>query len=315
MSDAHSLGLMIDRIRALLIVIEEGSVNRAAVRLHITQPALSRQMQALENEVGGKLLERETSGVKPTGLGHALVKAMAPLVHDYDKAMAGLRRQARGGRLELRVGYLVSAAPAIVTPALALLRASHPGITPMLHDLSPREQIDGLRSGELDVALIGQEGAVAAKEFHSLKLHSFGICAALSAGDPLAARPGIAIKELQGREFIGIDDDQMPGRNRWLTALCKSSGFKPRFAGIVDGLTNVLSLVVSESAVTLLPDYFLGASHPGIAFVPVRDKKARWDFIVLWQKGRPSPSTRALLEALKLVSLEREGDSSRRVPS
>ena len=295
---------MIDRIRALLAVIEEGSVNRAAVRLHITQPALSRQMQALENEVGGKLLERETSGVKPTGLGHALVKSMAPLVQNYDMAMADLRRQARGSRLELRVGYLVSAAPTVLTPALAILRASHPDITFMLHDLSPREQIDGLRSGELDVALIGQEGAVAAKEFHSLKLQSFGICAALSAGDPLASRPVIAIKELQAREFIGIDEDQMPGRNRWLATLCKSAGFKPRFAGIVDGITNVLSLVVSESAVTLLPDYFLSASHPGIAFVPIRDDKARWDFIVLWQKGRSAPATRALLEALKSVSPE-----------
>lgn len=305
MPDVHNLGGMIDRIRALLTVIEEGSVNRAAVRLHIKQPALSRQMQALESEVGGKLLERETSGVKPTGLGHALVKSMTPILQSYNKAMADLRRQARGCRLELRVGYLVSAAPAVLTPALARLRASHPDITLMLHDFSPREQIDGLRSGELDVALIGQEGAVAAREFHSLKLQSFGICAALSASDRLATRPGIAIRDLRGHEFIGIDEDQMPGRNRWLTALCKSAGFKPRFAEIVDGITNVLSLVVSESAVTLLPDYFLSASHPSVAFVPVRDDKARWDFIVLWQKGRPSPPTRALLDALKAVSAEK----------
>jgi molybdate transport repressor ModE-like protein len=102
MPDAHTLGGMIDRIRALLTVIDEGSVNRAAVRLRITQPALSRQMQALENAIGGKLLERETSGVKPTGLGHALVKSMRPLVSNYEAAMAELRRQARGERLELR---------------------------------------------------------------------------------------------------------------------------------------------------------------------------------------------------------------------
>ncbi len=122
MPDVHSLGAMIDRIRALLTVIEEGSVNRAAVRLRITQPALSRQMQALENEIGGKLLERETSGVKPTGLGHALVKSMRPLVESYDAALAELRRQARGERSELRVGYLISAAQSVLTPALARLR-------------------------------------------------------------------------------------------------------------------------------------------------------------------------------------------------
>lgn len=295
---------MIDRIRALLTVIEEGSVNRAAVRLRITQPALSRQMQALENEIGGKLLERETSGVKPTGLGHALVKAMRPLVENYDATVADLRRQARGDRSELRVGYVGSAAQSVLTPALARVRKSHPAVKLKLHDLSPREQIDGLRAGELDVALIGQEGVVAATEFHSAKLCSLGVCVAVSDGDVLASRRKIALNELKGRDFIGVDEDQVPGRNRWMTALGKTAAFKPRFAVIVDGISNVLSQVVSESAVTLLPGYFAKTSHPGVTFVPISDEKARWDFIVLWQKGRASASTRALVDALKQVAAE-----------
>ncbi len=290
---------MIDRIRALITIIDEGSVNRAAVRMRITQPALSRQMQALENEIGGKLLERETSGVKPTGLGHALVKSMKPLVDEYDSAMADLRRQARGERSELRIGYLGSAAPSVLTPALAQLRKTHPDLKLKLHDLSPREQIDALTAGEIDIALIGQEGVVAAKEFHSAKLCSLPVCVAVSDADPLASRKSIALKELKGRDFIGVDEDQVPGRNRWMTALCKAVGFKPRFALIVDGITNVLSEVVSESAVTLLPAYFLKSSHPGVTFVRVSDEAARWDFIVLWQKGRASASTRALVDALK----------------
>ena len=295
---------MIDRIRALLTVIEEGSVNRAAVRLRITQPALSRQMQALENEIGGKLLERESSGVKPTGLGHALVKSMMPLVENYDSAMAELRRQARGERSELRIGYLASAAQSVLTPALARLRKTQPDLKLKLHDMSPREQIDGLTAGELDIALIGQEGVVAAKEFHSAKLRSLRVCVAVSDGDPLATKKNIALKDLKGRDFIGVDEDQVPGRNRWMTALCKTAGFKPRFALIVDGITNVLSEVVSESAVTLLPEYFLKSSHPGVTFVPINDAKATWDFIVLWQKGRASTSTRALVDALKQVAAE-----------
>ncbi len=294
---------MIDRIRALLTVIEEGSVNRAAVRLRITQPALSRQIQALENEIGGKLLERETSGVKPTGLGHALVKAMQPLVESYDNTMADLRRQARGERSELRVGYLGSAAQSFLTPALATLRKSHPAARLKLHDLSPREQIAALRSGELDVALIGQEGLAAAKEFHSAKLCSLGVCAALADSDPLATKNSIALRDLKGRDFIGIDEAEMPGRNRWMTALCKPAGFKPRFIAIVDGLTNVLSHVVSESAVTLVPAYFAKSSHPGVAFVQIGDPKAQWDFIVLWQKGSSSAAARALVGALKQVEV------------
>ena len=197
---------MIDRIRSLLVVIEEGSVNRAAVRLRITQPALSRQMKLLESEVGGRLLERGSSGVTPTGLGHALVKAMRPVVESYDAALADVRRQARGFRSELRVGFLISAAQPILTPALERLRATHPQIRLKLHDMSPREQIDALEAGEIDVALIGQEGAIAAKDFHSLKLGSLGVYAALSSTDPLASRKKIAIKDLAGRDFIGVDE-------------------------------------------------------------------------------------------------------------
>jgi len=302
---AHSLRIMIDRIRALLTVIEEGSVNRAAVRLRITQPALSRQMQALENEIGGKLLERETSGVKPTGLGHAMVKTMQPLVESYDKMVADLRRQARGEGSELRVGYLGSAAQSFLTPALAILRKSHPAARLKLHDMSPREQIAALRSGELDVALIGQEGAVAAKEFHSAKLCSLDVCAALADSDRLASKKTIALKDLKGRDFIGIDEQEMPGRNRWMTALCKRAGFKPRFINTVDGITNVLSSVVSESATTLLPAYFAKSSYPGVTFHPISDAKGQWDFLILWQKGRASAATRALMDALNQMVVSR----------
>lgn len=302
MPEMHNLGIMIDRIRALLMVIEEGSVNRAALRLRITQPALSRQMKALEDEIGGRLLEREASGVSPTGLGHALVKSLAPVVKAYDSALADLRRQARGDRAELRVGYLISAAQSVLTPALARLRMTHPRLKLKLHDMSPREQIDGLRAGELDIALIGQEGVVAAAEFHSAKLRSFGVCVAVSDNEPLAQRKSVSLKELEGRDFIGLDEDQMPGRNRWMASLCKTAGFKPRFIDVVDGISIVFSRVVSESAVTLLPDYFVKFQHPGVTFVPVCDERAQWDFILLWQRGRVSATTRALVDALKEVT-------------
>ncbi|WP_395740132.1 LysR substrate-binding domain-containing protein [Prosthecobacter sp.] len=302
MPDLHILGAMMDRIKALLTVIEEGSVNRAAVRMRITQPALSRQVQALEHELGGRLLERESSGVKPTGLGHALVKVMRPLVENYDAALASLRRQARGEHSVLRVGYLGSAAQSTLTPALARLRKSHPQVKLKLHDMSPREQIDGLRAGELDLALIGQEGLLAAREFHSARLRSLHVCVAVADGDPLAMKKSVKLNELKGRDFIGVDEDQVPGRNRWTAALCKASGFKPRFVIIVDGITHVLSQVVSESAVTLLPGYFEKLQHPGVTFVPVADENARWDCMVLWQKGRAPAATRALVDALKQVA-------------
>ena len=99
---------------------------------------------------------------------------------------------------------------------------------------------------------------------------------------------------------------------RWTPAgarcsLCRTAGFKPRFIAIPDGITHVLSMVASESAVTLLPDYFKATTHPDIAFVPVSDSKARWDFIVLWQRGKTNLSTTALVNALKETALQFSG--------
>jgi DNA-binding transcriptional LysR family regulator len=289
---------MIERIRAFQAVVEEGSVNRAALRLRITQPALSRQMQALEEAIGGRLLDREAGGMTPTDLGHALLAGMKPVVQAYDAALTALRRRAHGPRTVLRVGYLISAAASVVSPALKELGRQHPELRFRLFDMSPREQINALRAGQLDVALIGQEGSVAGREFYGCKLCSLRVCAALSDADPLAARPSIALKELRRHGFIGIDEEQMPGRNAWMRALCRQAGFRPGFISTTDGITHVLGEVAAESAVTLLPEYFQTFKHPGVEFVPLSDPKAIWDFIILWQRGRTPPATRLLVEAL-----------------
>ncbi len=295
---AHTYWGMIERIQALFTVIEEGSVNRAATRLHISQPALSRQMKALENEVGGKLLEREPIGVKPTALGHELMKSMRPVLKSYEAALADVRRLSRGLKSELRVGYLISAAQSLLMPALALLRNTAPELKLTLLDLSPKEQIEALQAGEIDVALVGQEGAVAVRDFYSTKLKSMGVCVAVSTTDPLARSESVSLRELKGRDFIGVDEDEMPGRNQWVTSLCRKVGFKPRFIVIIDGITHLLSKVASESAVALFPDYFRDFQHPDIVFVPISDAFAKWDFIVLWQRGNVPANTCVFVQAL-----------------
>ena len=289
---------MIERIKALLAVVEEGSVNRAAARLRVAQPALSRQMMALEAELGEKLLERTSTGVKPTGFCHDVLRTLGPVLAAYDGALASLRRNARRGREEMRIGFLNSAGPPLLAPALSRLRAAYPQLKLTLRDLSPKEQIDALRAGQIDVALIGQEGLGAARDFYCRTLSSTAVCAAISSADPLASRRQLRLSEFKGKGFIGVDEEQVPGRNRWMRSLCRAAGFKPRILASCDGLNNVLSLVVSETAVTLLPDYFQQTTHPGITFVPISDPHARWDFIVLLQRGKIPEPARALVDAL-----------------
>src|SRR5712675_872889 len=106
----HHDRVMIIQLRSYLIVVQEGSLHRAAKRLNLSQSALSRQMQKLEHELGGPLLERMTTGIRPTAAGRALVSKMAAVISNYETALVEVRRNIRGTTDQLRVGYLNSAA-------------------------------------------------------------------------------------------------------------------------------------------------------------------------------------------------------------
>jgi DNA-binding transcriptional LysR family regulator len=291
-------GLMLTQLRAFLVALEEGSLNRAAIRLRMSQSALSRQMQALENEVGGALLERTTAGVRPTDAGHALAISLPRVLADYDTAMAEARRLARGQRDLIRVGYLGSAAQMFLDPALFALRQTHPEVKVKLLDLSPGEQIVALRKGEIDLALIGQEGALLSSEFYTRKLATLPVVAVMPADHPLASRKRISLKELRGERFIGSPDEDLPGRDRWITQLCRRAGFRPKFVQEAASVSQMFTLIGSEGAVTLVPTYLKSFPVAGVAMVQLSDIKATWDFLVVWQRGRTANSVRALLDAL-----------------
>ena len=100
---------MLEKLRLFLVVLEEGSLRRAADRLRISQSAITRQMQSLELDVGGRVLERTSAGVRPTNGGHALAERAKTLLADYDSTMAEVRRLNRGESERLRIGYIASA--------------------------------------------------------------------------------------------------------------------------------------------------------------------------------------------------------------
>lgn len=288
----------LDLLRSFFAVVELGSLNKAAERLRVSQSTLTRQMQALEHEIGGPLLERGPGGVAPTGAGHALVETMRPVLVDFDRALGEVRKRARGQSTELRVGYLMSAVADYLNKALAALRKAHPETKVKLLDLSPGEQIAALRRGELDLALIGAAGGLLTREFYVKKLVVLPMVAALPAQHTLAARESLRLAELRGEHFVGAPDRDLPGYNRWVTQLAKKAGFRARFLQDADSLTHGLLLVVTEGAVSLLPEFASKVSAPGVVFRPLRDAGAKWDLMVAWQRGKTSAPLRALLDAL-----------------
>lgn len=298
MRDLHNVCCMVERLRMFLVALEEGSLNRAAVRLRMSQPALTRQMQALETEIGGALFERTTSGIRATAAGHALAASLPAALAQIEGVLSEARRLARGQRDLLRVGYLGSATQAFLNPALAELRRSHPTVKVKLLDLSPGEQIAALRKGEIDLAVTGQEGALASSEFYTRKLATMPVVAVLPADHRLAGRKSIPLSELQGESFVGAPEEDMPGRDRWVVQLCRRAGFRPRFSQQGNSVSEMFTLVSGEGMVALAPAYLKTFPAAGVSMVPISDPEATWDFLIVWQRGRTSDSLQALLKAL-----------------
>ena len=193
----HHHEIVILQLRAFLAVIEEGSLHRAATRLSLSHSALSRQMQALERELGGKLLERSSTGVQPTAGGYALATKTAALLASYDSTMVEVRHLVRGETEQLRIGYLASAFGEYLAPALEKVRQVHPRTKVKLLDLFPGEQITALRQGEIDIALTQEIGDLLGRDFYTRQLAVTESVVALPAGHPLGLRKQVKIAGAQ----------------------------------------------------------------------------------------------------------------------
>lgn len=299
MRSAHSVTFLnLDLLRSFFAVAELGSLNKAAERQRLSQSTLTRQMHTLEAEIGGRLLERSSTGVALTAAGNAIIEQVRPALVSLDAALGDVRRTARGQSAQLRIGYLQSAAPDYLNPALAVLRRKHSQVKLKLLDLSSGEQISALRKGEIDLAIVGSAGSFLSREFYVRRIATLPVFAALAETHTRAAQASVRLTELRGELFVGAKEEDLPGHNRWIEQICRRAGFRPQFVGDAESLSHSLSMVVSENAVAVIPSYSTKTHAPGVVFRPIADAKVKWDLLVAWQRGATSLAIKTILETL-----------------
>jgi LysR family transcriptional regulator, benzoate and cis,cis-muconate-responsive activator of ben and cat genes len=146
------------QLRYFVAVAETGNISRAAQKIFLTQPALSRQIKALEEEIGQCLLERQAHSIRLTPAGEALLREARELLRHAEQVLETVRATGKGVRL--RVGYAPSLASGLLSAAVENFSQVHPGARIELFDLSTAEMCAGLQNDTLDVAVtVGQDGA------------------------------------------------------------------------------------------------------------------------------------------------------------
>src|SRR5512132_1183443 len=141
------------QLRHFVAIAEEGSLTRAAARLHITQQSLSQQVRTLEAQLGATLFERSSRGVTLTDVGAVLLREARPVLARAERAAEAVRRAAHGEQGELRVGFLSTVANYFMPPVVRAFRERHPGVTLHTEDLTIAALAAGLREGTLDAGL------------------------------------------------------------------------------------------------------------------------------------------------------------------
>ncbi|PCE23207.1 LysR family transcriptional regulator [Paraburkholderia acidicola] len=267
-------------LRAFLTVAETGHFSRAADTLHITQPALSKQIVALEATLGGRLFERGRHGAELTVFGAGFAADARSLVREADEVLMRARETSSGKRGHLRIGLGLSTLT--LTPRLiAEFRRRNPEVGVTLNDLSSAEQSRLLLLGKLDVGFLRLPAEAGLSAFPVV---DEALALAVPEHAPWKRLPA-NLNELNKIGFIALARGRGPGLAAQIDRWCGKHDFVPRVIQHTDDIQSVLAAVAAGVGAALLPSrvrYLLRDAR----VLSLRDPSARWHVGLAWQSAR-----------------------------
>jgi DNA-binding transcriptional LysR family regulator len=256
-------------LRYFVIVAEEQNVTRAAERLHVSQPALSRQVRDLEEELHVELFRRTARSLALTEAGKIfLIEARAVLLR-VDKAVETVRTVAHHDRGQLRIGYAPSLTAQVLPRALRLFDAAGPGVRVALHDLTSEECVQRLSGGKLDLALTVPRLGLAARDMHFEKLTHYPVVLAVGEGHRLTNKRSVTLAEIRNERFIVFNREEYPEYFAWLEKRFKGA-FNPCQAEEYDGSTGLIAAVEAGRGVAIVASSIACMAGPNLRLIPFR---------------------------------------------
>jgi DNA-binding transcriptional LysR family regulator len=256
-------------LRYFLAVAEALNFTKAAALLRIAQPALSRRVQDLEDEIGVDLLKRSPRGVTLTAEGKLFLEKTRQILKLTDESVEQVRSLARGEFGELHVGYAPAPTVEILPPALAAFQKAFPGVRILLHDLSEQELIDGLQSGKLELAIMprGASSQSSGLEFEALR--SYPICVALAPTHRFARLKTITLEMVAAEPMIGLNRKDYPEYHFGLDRMYGPLGIKPRIAIESDSASSLITEIETGRGVAIASTILKHASGKRLLYRPL----------------------------------------------
>ncbi|MGV5329913.1 LysR family transcriptional regulator [Pseudomonas aeruginosa] len=295
-------------LRYFIAVAEELHFGCAAERLGISQPPLSQQIQALEEEIGARLFERTNRRVELTDAGRLFLDESRQVLAQVDKAVLLARRAHLGELGELKIGFTSSAPFTSTIPSsIHAFRKAYPDVHLDLQEMSSRQVLKALLEESLQVGVIRPLALPDA--VHWVELFREPLVAVLRADHPLAAgsEDGLAIAALAEEPFVFFPRSYGTGLYDQVIALTRQAGFSPRIAQEASEAMTIIGLVSAGLGVSILPASFRRTRVDGVVYRTLSDPEAT---TAVWLVRRQNEGSPLALSFIDLVT--REAASLRR---
>src|SRR5512140_3639019 len=289
-------------LRYFVAVAESLNFTKAAEKLHLAQPSLTRQIHNLEEELGVHLLDRSKSQVGLTEEGRSFLVDARRILALATESILAVQRLSRGETGQLNIAYLSNFDFELLPDTLGTFRQILPHIALNLFDMTPAEQLRALEARKIDLGFLGLRppAASTALQWESIAQHRTVVV--LPAKHPLAGRRHVKLGELATMFFVGMSEKTHPGFREWLNATCQQAGFTPRVLQDAELEPALMTFVAEGLGVTLAREHIKKAPHPGVAFRPLTSP-VRSDYCIAWNRNNDSRALQQYIEIVRRLSL------------
>ncbi|TCO15398.1 DNA-binding transcriptional LysR family regulator [Kribbella steppae] len=291
------------QLRSFVVVAEELNVGRAATRMHLTQPSLSRQIAALERDLGVELFARVRRRFVLTAAGETFLAEAQDLLRRSDEAVRAAQRTQRGELGTLRLRFVQSATFEALPRLLGPFRQAYPEVVLDLESLTTIRQTEALRDGRIDVGLIRPttpEGArTTAGRTNGLLTRVVSndpLVAVLPARHRLARRKRIRLEELAEDPFVFYTRLSGPAVHDTIVGYCRAAGFTPRIDQQAADVQTIVSLVAAGLGVSVLIGPTPPSNPDAVVYRELSDDLPSWQLSVAWSPDNRSPVLARFLE-------------------
>lgn len=288
-------------LHSFVAVAEELSFARAAERLHISQPPLTRQIKILEEELGFMLFDRTTRVVELTPAGKVYLAATHKLFAQIQKDIATAQRAARGEVGELIISFEASTANDLMANALQEFRNQYSGVELTLREMPTDAQVNALLERKTNVAFVIPPISDPAIAYHTVLREP--LLLAMPSQHRFSERQSIAIEELADEPFIMSPRNKRCGLYDQVITICSLAGFNPRVIQEANEIQIMLSFISAGIGVSLLPAHIKDLRKQGVVYSTVTPSSVAVDLAVAWRKDDLSPTLAGFLHIIKAQNL------------